>query len=294
MNGYDTQDEQQPVTWIRGHAVYAAHFVVLVFIASMLITTGFLFAKAHGFLNLLAFDSTAVLRGEVWRIFTSGLVNPPSIWFAIDMLMIVWFGRELEKIFGRKKFLGFYGALYLLKPVLFTVIGLWSHEEFAGQSGGFALFIAFATLYPGAMLMFNLLAKWVALILVALYTLIHLSARDTNGLIALLATSGFAFAFARHQQGHFTLPSLRLPRRQPKLTVLPGGRDHAHTRSASSASSSGKTHTSSPRPARDTTTAEMDALLDKIARSGMASLTPDERARLDAAAKTHTQRKYGR
>lgn len=291
MNGYDTHDEQQPVTWIRGHAVYAAHFVVLVFIASMLVTTGFLFAKAYNLLDLLSFDSTAVLRGEVWRIFTSGLVNRPSIWFAIDMLMIVWFGRELEKIFGRKKFLCFYGALYLLKPVLFTVIGLWSPERFAGQSGGFALFIAFATLYPNVSLMFNLLAKWVATILVALYTLIHLSNHDTTGLISLLATTGFAFAFVRYQQGRFTLPSFRLPQRQPKLTVLPGGRETAPHRSASS---SGKTPPSSPRPARDTTTAEMDALLDKIARSGMASLTPAERARLDAAAKTHTQRKYGR
>jgi hypothetical protein len=291
MNGYDTHDEHQPVTWIRGHAVYAAHFVMLVFIASMLITTGFLVAKAQGVLNLLAFDSTAVLRGEVWRILTSGLVNPPSLWFAIDMLMIAWFGREIEKVFGRKKFLILYGSLYLLKPVLFTVIGFWSPEKFSGQTGGFALFIAFATLYPNVAMMFNLLAKWVAIILVSLYALIHLSAHDTTGLIALLATTSFAYAFVRHQQGHFTLPTLRLPRRQPKLTVLPGGRETAPTRSASS---SGKTHSSAPRPVRDTTTAEMDALLDKIARSGMGSLTTDERARLDAAAKAHTQRKYGR
>jgi membrane associated rhomboid family serine protease len=286
MNGYDTYDEHQPVTWIRGRAVYAAHLVVLVFIASMLVTTGFLFAKAYNLLNFLAFDSAAVLRGEVWRLLTSGLVNPPSIWFAIDMLMIAWFGRELEKIFGHKKFLWFYGALYLLKPVLFTFIGLWAPSEFAGQSGGFALFVAFATLYPNAMLMFNLLAKWVALILVALYTLIHLSNRDTIGLISLLATSGFAHLYVRVQQGRLTFPRLRLPGRRPTFQVLPGG---APATKGAPAKNPGPA-----RSIRETATSEMDGLLDKIARSGMGSLTADERIRLDAAAKAHAQRKLGR
>jgi len=284
------------VTWIRGQPIYAAHFVVVVFVVSMLVTTILMFAKAYVTLGWLGFSSEAVLRGQVWRILTYGLVNQPSIWFAIDMVMIVWFGRELEKFFGRKKFLGFFAGLYLLKPVLFTLIGLWAPTSFSGQSGSFALFIAFATLYPNVALMLNLLAKWVAVILVSLYTLIALSNRDSIGLISLLATTGYAFAFVRYQQGHFTFPSFSLPKRQPKFQVLPGGRDQPSSRaSSSSSSSSGKTSASSaPRSARDTTTSEMDALLDKIARSGMGSLTPDERARLDAAAKTHAQRKLGR
>ncbi len=41
----------------------------------------------------------------------------------------------------------------------------------AGETGAFALFIAFATLYPNVALFFNLLAKWIAWILVGNYTL---------------------------------------------------------------------------------------------------------------------------
>jgi len=285
MNGYDTHDEQQPMTWIRGQPIYAAHFVALVFVVSMLLTSLLMFAKAGAVLAALSFSSFDVLHGQLWRVLTYGLVNQPSLWFVIDMLMIIWFGRELEKFFGRKKFLGLYAGLYLLKPVLFTVIGLWTPSGFAGQTGGFALFVAFATLYPGAMLLFNLMAKWVAIVLVALYALIALSDRDTVGLIALLATTGFAYGFVRYQQGHFTLPSFPKRRRQPRLRVLPSESEH---------SPASGPNRPSPRVARDKNTAEMDALLDKIARSGMGSLTTEERARLDAAAKAHTQRKFGR
>ena len=284
MNGYDTHDEQQPITWIRGQPVYAAHVLVLGFVVSMLLTAILMFANARSVLDTLAFSSPAVLRGEVWRVVTYGLVNQPSLWFAIDMLMLVWFGRELEKFFGRTKFLWLYGGLYFLKPVLFTLIGLWTPTSFAGQSGGFALFVAFATLYPNAVMLFNLLAKWIALILVGLYALMALSARDTISLISLLASVGFAHAYVRFYQGRLTFPSFSLPRRQPKFRVLPD---------EPTAKPSPKNVTA-VRPARDTTVAEMDALLDKIAHSGMNSLTSDERARLAAAAKAHTERKQGR
>jgi len=283
MNGYDTHEEHQPLLWFRGQPVYAAYFVIIVFVVSLLATV---IANLAGFGHIAsagAFDSPAVLQGEVWRMFTYGLINQPSLWFVIDMLMIAWFGRELEKFFGRRKFLGLYLGLYLIKPLIHTVMGFWIHTRFTGQIGGFALFVAFATLYPNAVLLFNLLAKWVAIVLVALYALMALNSSPFE-LIGLLSSTGFAFAFVRYQQGRFSLPSFRLSRGRPRLRVLPD--PEPSSRDAARASS--------PSARADQTTAEMDALLDKIARSGMASLTPEERARLDAAARTHTLRKYGR
>ncbi len=265
MTTYPSSEDQEPVTWLSGHPIYAAHFIVLVYVASMLVTTAAMAFGAAGGLAWLTFDSAAVLRGEVWRVLSYGLVNPPSLWFVVDMFMIVWFGRELEKFFGRRTFLTFYACLYLLSPLLFTLIGLWQPMYLAGETGGFALFIAFATLYPGAMMMFNLLAQWVALILVGIYTLIHLSNRNLPGLISLWATTGFAFGFVRHQQGRFSPPRFRFPRRSPQLRVLDGGAAN------------------DPRALRSSnrTASEVDALLDKIAQSGLASLTAKERAQLD-------------
>jgi len=265
MNVFGSSDEHQPVTWVRGYPIYAAHLVVGIFVASMIATAVLMAIGATGILGWLRFSSEAVLRGEAWRILSYGLVNPPSLWFAVDMLMIVWFGRELERFFGRPTFVALFASLYVLSPVVLTLIGLRQPTSLSGETGAFALFIAFATLYPDAMMMFNLLAKWFALILVGLYSLMALSNRDLVGLITLWSTIGFAFAFVRHQQGHFRLPSFRFNRNTPKLRALP---DLDRKQDAAP---------------RDTSMAEVDALLDKIAKSGIASLSAKERSRLDAA-----------
>lgn len=272
MNRYASRssDDHQPITWLNGHPIYAAHYLVVGFVASMLVTTVLMAFKAGFLWNWLPFTSEGVLHGEVWRVATYGFVNPPGLWFVVDMFMIVWFGRELEKFFGRRIFLRFYVGLYLLTPLLYTLIGVWRPTNLAGETGAFALFIAFATLYPNAVMLFNILAKWVAIILVGIYTLMALSNRDLFGLISLWATTGFAYAFVRYEQGVLTLP--RLPRlnnpfrRKPQFRVLPD------------------LPPEKPRGARVTTDAsmaEIDALLDKIARSGLASLTADERAKLE-------------
>src|SRR5215218_4164340 len=99
MNGYGyygSSEEHQPVTYWRGHPIYAAHFIVVVYVALMIVTA--VLGDSGGVIfNWLAFSSIKVFSGEVWRFFTYGLFNFPSIQFALDMVMIVWFGRELEK-----------------------------------------------------------------------------------------------------------------------------------------------------------------------------------------------------
>jgi len=279
LNEYETSDEHRPLMWLRGYPVYAAHFLVLVFVTSMLVTTLLNLFGVGQLLNGLIFTSGQVLRGEVWRVVTYGLRNEPSLLFVIDMAMMVWFGREVERHFGRRTFLIFYAVLYLLTPLLFTVVGLWTPMALSGESGAFAIFVAFATLYPNAPVFFNLLAKWVALVLVGIYTLIALNNRDLVSLISLWATTGFAFAFVRYQQGLISLPTVNLFRRGPKLRVLPD----LKTEKAPAA-----------KTKQISTMAEVDALLDKIAQSGISSLTAKERAKLDAARADLLKRESGR
>lgn len=269
MNGYGSTEEHQPVTWIRGHPIFAAHFVVLVFVASMLATTILAGLRLTAPLQLLSFSSASVLQGQVWRVATYGLVNMPSIWFVIDMFMIVWFGREIEKFLGRSKFLRLYLAVYLLPPIIFTVFGMMIPTAFAGETGGFALFIAFATLYPNVPVMFNVLAKWAAAVLVGIYALIYISEHNIAQLISLLTTSFFAFAYIRYQQDRFNLPQFPVRSSQPKLRVLPDVKP--------------KVSPSPSRAATEPSMVEVDALLEKIAQSGISSLTAKERAKLDAA-----------
>lgn len=270
--------DHEPLTWLNGHALYVTHVIVLVYVVSMLVTTACQFLRTDFWFTWLPFTSTEVLHGQAWRVFSYGLVNPPSLWFAVDMVMLVWFGRELEKFFGRRTFLFLYSGLYLLSPLLFTVIGLWRPMGLSGEIGSFALFIAFATLYPDVPLFFNILAKWAAMILVAIYALIALGARDVTGLITLACTVGFAHGFVRVQQGRWSFPTFRLPRREPKFRVLPGGANSTPSRPA-------------PVPFADKAVAEMDELLEKISRSGMNSLTAKERERLHQSREAMLARK---
>lgn len=279
MNSYGQSEEHQPVTWVRGYPLYATHFLVAVFTGSLLLTTLMMALNAAPLLSWLTFNSIDVLRGQLWRVFTYGLVNPPSLSFVIDMLMFVWFGREVEKLFGRRKFFLLYGGIYLLTPLLFTAIGAWRPMTLSGETGAFALFIAFAALYPNAVLMFDILAKVAAGVLFGLFTLMALAYHDWVALISLWATSAFAFLFVRVEQGIISLPQLRLPRRKPKLRVLP---DLPATARGGSVS------------ADDASMSDIDALLDKIAKSGIGSLTAKERARLEKGRENLLKKESGR
>jgi hypothetical protein len=270
-----SSEEHQPVTWLRGYPIFAAHFVVLVFVISMIATAVLMAARGGALLAWLPFESDRVLSGEVWRVLSYGLINPPDLWFVIDMFMIVWFGRELEKFFGRRTFFFLYGGIYLLTPLLFTAIGYWAPTRIVGQQGAFALFIAFATLFPNIPLLFNILAKWAAAILIGINSLAALANHQWTALITLWVTSGFAFLFVRFHQGQLVLPRLRLPSRKPKLRVLPDPKPARTARTEKPA------YESALKP--DASMAEIDALLDKIAVSGISSLTPKERAKLEAA-----------
>jgi membrane associated rhomboid family serine protease len=279
MYNYESPQDQQPVMWLRGHPVYAAYFIVLVFVASMFATTLLMAVNLGHALEWLAFSSVDVLRGQVWRILTYGLVNPPSLMFVVDVAMIAWFGREVEKFLGRGKFLALFGCIYLLSPLLFTGVGVWFPTRLSGESGAFAVFIAFTTLYPNVPVFFGILSKWVAAVLVGIYSLQVLAAHDWLGGLSLWATTGFAFGYVRTMQGLITLPSLRLFRRGPRLRVIQGQRPAEAEASV---------------PSRVRSMAEVDALLDKIARSGFSSLTAKERARLDAAREELSKRESRR
>lgn len=278
-----SDDDHQPLTWVQGRPVYAAHFIVAVLVAAMLATTALLAFGARHTLALLAFDSTAVFAGQVWRVVTCGFVQPPGLGLVLDLVLLAWFGREVEKDLGRRSFLRLYLALQLAPPLALLGVGLWSPQVFSGQTGALAVFVAFAALYPGASMIFNLLASWVAAILVGVYTLVALASHDWPGLVSLWSTTALALAYVRHSQGRLGLPVLRLPRID--RSAAPGARRESSARGPAAGPASRSA------PADDM--AEVDALLDKINGSGLESLTPRERERL-AAAQTRLARRYDR
>jgi membrane associated rhomboid family serine protease len=274
---FDPSDNSRPVMHLGEQPLYAPHVIVLGYVITLLLTTMCMGLRVSAPFEWLPFTSAEVLRGQIWRVLTYGLVNMPDLWFVVDMFMLAWFGRELEKFFGRRTFLELFTGLYLLTPLLFTGLGLLGWPlGLTGQTGAFGFFIAFTTLYPAVAFFFNIQARWLACILVAIYTLIHLASRNVPELVSLWASVGFAHGFVRYQQGRFALPNPLAWLRRPKFKVLPGQAPAAPRRE--------------PPPAPKSM-AEIDALLDKIARSGIHSLTPEERARLDQSSAELMKRK---
>lgn len=263
------------MTWVRGYPIYAVHFVVVILVFAMATTAVFMNRQASFWLAELPFRSDLVLGGEIWRLFSYGFVQvPDSVWIVIDYIFLVWFGREVERHVGRKTFFWLYGWIYLTPPLLLTALGLWYPFSLRGGTGALAIFVSFATFYPSVTLTFNIMAKWAAIILVAAYSFVHFAHQLYAQLLALWVSCSAAFLFTRHHQGLLELPRLRLWRRKPKLRVLPDLKPARPERTEKPA------YVPALKP---DSMAEVDALLDKIAKSGISSLTAKERAKLEAA-----------
>lgn len=293
MNGgftFNHREDHGPWVVVGGHPVYAPAALVGLAILSMLATTLAL-AFNQGWGELLKFSSDAILsRGEVWRSVSYALWNPPSIGFALEMLMLWWFGRELEGYFGRRAFLKLYVGTILVPPLMGVMFSPIMHTQWIGLPSSFTLFVAYATMSPNVSLLFGVSAKWTALIFLGIQTLSYAAAHDWAHMGISLASAAFAFGFVRHEQGLWELPNIRVLRRQPQLRVL---EKVAHAEPATTTKPSPPTPQSaqagkiSPRAGNPRVESPamnaIDPLLEKIGRSGLASLTPEEKQRLQEA-----------
>jgi len=160
--------------------------------------------------------------------------------------------------------------LLLTPPALLMIWGLWQHSGLSGSIAiHFGIFIAFATIYPRVELLLRIMAKWVALILAAVYTFQLLAYHAWSDLMVLWTSIGAAFLFVELNGAGPELIWWNAVKARfapkPKFHVLPKPR----ARTSGSRSESEDTYTS------------IDPILDKISKSGIGSLTASERRQLD-------------
>jgi hypothetical protein len=228
-------------------------------------------ASGGAVLNFMLFDSARVLgAGQIWRLATYAFVHSPSmlLWFAIEMYMLFVFGREVERFIGQRAYIALYALLLLVPSLVLTVWGLGQRTGLAGSLAlHFGIFVAFAAIYPAAELLLRITAKWTAVILGAIYVLQLLAYNAWTDLAVLLTSIAVGFCFVRYRGvGPELVWWENLKARlqpKPKFKVVP-----------------------KPTPARredDDISESVDPILDKIARSGIGSLTPNERRILDRA-----------
>jgi membrane associated rhomboid family serine protease len=275
MFGVTTSDDYRPVAWMGRYPVDVTTMLVGLHVVVAILTAILVGLVGGSVLTWLQFDSAAVLRGgQVWRLFTYAFIHAPTpsglLWFAVEMYMLFVFGREVERFIGQRAYVALYLTLLLLPAVVLSLLSFWTPTIFATSTAlHFAIFVAFATIYPNLELFLRIMAKWVALIFVAIGTLSALAMRDWQSLVVLWTSVGAAFLFIEFRGAGPELAWWNVLKERlgpkPKYHVLPKIRPR---------STSGRTEP-------DDVYASIDPILDKISKFGIGSLTPSERRQLN-------------
>jgi membrane associated rhomboid family serine protease len=251
--------DNQPIGNFRGFPVY----ITTIFVA--IIVVGLIFSAVAGIsraFSLFAFEPELFWRhGQIWRLVSYLAVDQVSFFTLFNLMFLYTFGRDCEKEMGRGRYLAFLGLLVLTPGLIATL--LWLLGIGGGVNGSIhlamGLVIGFATIYPNVPWWGEIPMRFVAVGCMFLAAVGHLSQGDQIGLGSTLATCAVSFGYIRGiRAGFFSGFSWTMPFRRRRPVARP-----------------------TVRPKE--TAGDVDALLDKIAKSGFHSLTASEKARLEAA-----------
>jgi len=269
----DYKSDYQPLGYLGRIPLYITTLLVITYVTFMVVIALLGAAHAGSLADLLLYDSELILqRFQFWRFVTYPLVNGPSLWFVVEMYFLFSFGREVERFIGRAAFSVLYLSLVVLGPCLLTAAGTWIPAELHGSGTvNFALFIAFCTIYPNVEIFFTFKAKWIAAVILGINSLQLLVVHAVVDLAVFWATCLAAFLFIRYLRGQFQFSLrdyFRQRRSRRSLHSVPAPRPPPRAK---------------PTAPRDNVIESIDPLLDKIAKHGIASLTPREREKLEQA-----------
>lgn len=268
--------QNQPLGHWHNLPIYLTTILTAVLVAGLVISA-VLMSMQSPLLDWFIFTMPLAPAWSVWRLFTYPIIGDISFFTPFSILFFYWLSVGLETHLGRPKLAWLLVLITLVTP---AVAALWwwafgrssvSVDNYMLLSG---LLVAFATLYPNTEAWGWIPFKWVAFACIACGSLMLLASRHWLGISQLWASCAAGFAFIQqakeleYDDYQSPLARLRFWFRRRKFKVV---------KAATAA------------PARRTpvvesaSTEEMDALLDKIARTGMASLSARERARLEKA-----------
>lgn len=281
---FSLPERRQRDGWFRIGTLDVTTTVLMVLIG---IGSMFVYALSAQFLAKFVFFGPDVRDGEVWRLFTWPLVNPPTqFWVVLTLAFFWWLGHQVEDQVGRRR--------YTVLVVAMTVIpaGLVTFFNFTNETGvayglgilGIGMLGIIAVENPNLPVFFNIPLWVLALVYVGIDVLRLLGQRLWGQLMMELLVILVGLVGAR-QCG--MVESLHwIPR--------VGGGHHKKSSSSSRpkrdrrAPASASSVVTGPwgTPASSSTDQiELDMLLDKISATGMDSLSRQEKQRLNELSK---------
>lgn len=104
---------------------------------------------------ILALNPQAVMAGWVWQVFTYMFAHANLTHLFVNMLGLFFFGRPVERTLGSSEFLLYYLLSGLFAGIasfaIYALSGAWNTMLLGASGAIFALLLAFAVLYPRAM-----------------------------------------------------------------------------------------------------------------------------------------------
>ncbi|HRW18770.1 MAG TPA: hypothetical protein P5181_07990 [Dermatophilaceae bacterium] len=235
-------------------------------------------------IQIFALNPARVMRGFVWQLFTWPLGGSLiSLMGILSAAMFWYFGTRIEEQIGRMRMAWLLGITVGAMGVLGVLASLSIGLPDAPVLGGIDLLatlvlLLFIAEYPNAPFFFGIPAWVVGVVIVGINVLQYLAFRQFVALLTLLAGLAVSALVAR-SYGLLTdyawIPRIGSPRspRQGRPKRSKAAREHKHfDPDRPTVVPFGTPQTPEQR--------ELDALLDKISATGLASLTDKERARL--------------
>jgi len=167
----------------------------------------------NAFLGLSA--AGAIKYFLITQVFTYMFVHFGIMHVLFNMLGLWFFGVPLEQTWGTRRFVKFYLYCGLAAGVCVLVVNIltsdWATPTIGASGAIFGVLVAFAILFPDAVLLmfflFPMKAKFAVIIYVAIELLVTLSSLHTGvSTVAHLGGAAFAWVFLKYR-----LPQLRLP-----------------------------------------------------------------------------------
>jgi membrane associated rhomboid family serine protease len=250
--------------------------------------------------ELLLLDVDKVMEGQVWRLLTSAFLHDPrNLWHIVMNMWFLWmFGPRVEERYGPREFLAFYLGAAVFGSVTFVIlhyVGMPGTRCLGASGAVTAVMVLCALNFPHlTILLFFILPVpiWVCILfqlgLDAYAFLTQLRGlAPPSGTAVTVHLGGAAFAYL-YFKTEFRLTDLwsgfRLWSRQrsrPRLRVYRDEPVRTPVTVGSSSSADVDAHME----------AMLDAVLEKVARSGKDSLTEAERQILLRASEVYRRRR---
>jgi membrane associated rhomboid family serine protease len=224
---------------------------------------------------------------DAWQLLTAGFMHDPkSVWhILLNMIVLFFFGRDVEVIYGRMEFLRIYLCLVVLSSLAWVISQMAldpGNGTMIGASGAvMGILVLYVLHFPR-----RLIYIWGVIPVPAWALAILYVAQDFFGITSTPdPMAPERVAYAAHLSGAlfgwlYWYSGINLGRLLPAGAKLPNFRSRPQLR------------VHDPRnDVVDSLEKRVDAVLDKVARQGIDSLSDEERQLLEDASRRYQRRR---